>query len=353
MRPPRACNEARRGRGGCSFLAALVAIVSVTVQLCHAIGSDSELSMAREAHESRGLSNGVPAPAPHLTMMSFYGYNASAMDGWITHGVSRNMTQLLQGRASHGIAGLLRLDGTSAGILDRNTSTGRFQLTRGWQQAWADVFADASPHISSGALVGFFVGDELTAQGLPFAQLEALVDAIAATLRGGVGGCAATLSCMIYYNDSDFAMSWPYVPRNLTHFSFDYYHGVATGLHVTVWQLYKARIEPLLGNSTTRMLLVPQAFGSALDPARPIHVWSDWMLANLTQYVTWANSDTRFVGFTPWHLDDRPAVGNCSSSLWGCEEIGALGMPDVRDAFQTLGRAIVANREGHHGPRYP
>ena len=111
---------------------------------------------------------------------------------------------------------------------------------------------------------------------------------------------------------------------------------------------------PRLGPST-KMLFVPQAFGSRLDP-RPNHSLAEyegWALGNLSEYVRWSALDARLVGFNPWHLLDRPVANAtaCAARAFGCCEIGVLGtdgsggyaMPRLRATLVQLGQQVVAN----------
>jgi len=201
---------------------------------------------------------------------------------------------------------------------------------------------------SSGGKQGFFVGDELTAQGLPFADLEAVVNAVAASLAAHPELPATAR--IIYYNDSIFAAAWPYIPHNLTYFSLDYYHGLATGrVNETVWDLYNLHVFPKLGPAT-KVLFVPQAFGSAVDtrPGYTLATYEGWALGNLTEYIRWSALDERVVGFNPWHLLDRPGPTNASAcaqrgSEFGCCEIGVIGMPRLHAALVALGKEVVGN----------
>ena len=140
----------------------------------------------------------------------------------------------------------------------------------------AGIFDAARPHLVAGVLRGVMIGDELTAQGLPFASLELLIDEIAAAMAG-----VPATSRTIYYNDSIFAATWPRIPHNLTLFSLDYYHGPATGrIGRTVMDLYDEYVLPKLGPNT-KALFVPQAFGSDVG-AVSLEQYEEYALAQPT-----------------------------------------------------------------------
>ena len=273
----------------------------------------------------------------HITTMSMYGYNATLQAEWTTFGFSRDSSELVAGHALTGLPGLLRLDGGP--LLNR--TAGVLALASDWQAQLAKILEAARPHLVAGVLRGVMIGDELTAQGLPFASLELLIDKLAATLAG-----VPATSRTIYYNDSIFAATWPRIPHNLTLFSLDYYHGPATGrIGRTVMDLYNEYVLPKLGPNT-RALFVPQAFGSDVG-AVSLEQYEEYALGNLSLYVGWASADERIVGFNPWHLLDRPLPANtseCAAATFGCCERGVVSMPRLRAALEALGREIKTNR---------
>jgi hypothetical protein len=278
-----------------------------------------------------------PAPA-HATMMLTYGYDVAVQSKWTTHGCGRELPQLLEGHAATGLPGLWRID-----LHLFSFSPGNVTLTPGWRDAWKAAYATARPHLLTGALRGFFVGDELTAQMLPLADLITVVDTMRATMDADDELPAS--SRILYYNDSIYMATWKEgIPHNLTHFSLDYYHGTQTGrIGVTVWDLYETYVFPKLGPNT-KLLFVPQAYGSKVDAlGRSLAQFEDWSLGNLSEYVNWSTRDPRIIGFNPWHLLDRPAmasVAGCNTSLWGCEEVGMANMSRLLSALKVLGGDI-------------
>jgi len=125
---------------------------------------------------------------------------------------------------------------------------------------------------------------------------------------------------MVYYTESAYIGTWPYIPKNLTHFSVDDYHpswmypsthGKDDGLWVL--PIYEREVYPKLGNST-KLLVVPPAYGShnpCTSASAGSGVWctnqsySEWItlnLGNLTFYRDWAFREPRIVGFDPWPL---------------------------------------------------
>lgn len=89
----------------------------------------------------------------------------------------------------------------------------------------------------SGLFMPAFLGDELSAQGtglaphdpgaLSFRDIERWVDLVRGFLdEVAIPRAAAGVKgdLILYYTSSDYCMTWPYIPRNLTLFSVDDYH---------------------------------------------------------------------------------------------------------------------------------
>jgi hypothetical protein len=156
---------------------------------------------------------------------------------------------------------------------------------------------------------------------------------------------------MLYYTDSTYTSTWPYIPHNLTHFSLDDYH--PQWMYPALWvrAAYERFVFPKLG-PTTKLLVVPPTFGSdrpctAGAPSvfctnQSLPEWVALNLNNLSYYKSWALNDSRIVGFDPWRL--QGAYDNSSFRL------GLLDMPEVYTAYQELGQAIMRNKDHdiHH-----
>eukprot|EP00945_MAST-04E_sp_MAST-4E-sp1_P000008 g8.t1 len=179
--------------------------------------------------------NGVPG---HVNMMLSYDYNASLQHKWCTHGVSRNLTELVEGYRHYSLPGLFRVDLVFVNFT--KSKEGKISVFTDWEKRLEDTFAAASPYMTgtNPPLRGIFVGDELTAQGLPVKALKMVVDKLRAMLDLLGGGRR-----ILYYNDSIFLAAWTEnIPFNLTHFSMDYYHAISTGrVGKTVWDLIRVK----------------------------------------------------------------------------------------------------------------
>jgi hypothetical protein len=152
-------------------------------------------SVALVASGSTDAQSGATALPAHINTMLMYDYDALATRGWTTGGVSRNLSELLDGFDAAGLPGLFRID--TRLFTGGGHEPGNLTLVPDWEAQLDAAFAAARPHLrEGGALRGFFIGDELTAQGLPFADLKAVVDAVrdghpgVVTRRPLLGRCA-------------------------------------------------------------------------------------------------------------------------------------------------------------------
>ena len=116
---------------------------------------------------------------------------------WTTLGLSRELAELAAGANATGLPRLPRLDG------DLLFSSG-VTLRPDWEARLDDALEDATPLLASGALKGVFVGDEPTAQGLPYADLVEIVDRAAGWLSLNAPADAR----IVYYNDSIYVAAW-------------------------------------------------------------------------------------------------------------------------------------------------
>ena len=174
---------------------------------------------------------------------------------WMNLGHSFELTALVAGQRIMGFPALWRLDiygvpvtGPTAfnyaqGIMCMRDGVSRAcsraagdpsEMTEAWAQHWQTV----RPYILNATVNGIFVGDEVTAHGMPFEEYELIIDTVAAdlfTLRGKTPhGAPLYLMC----NEDGHASGWrgrgtnpvyphipkpwPRIPFNLTHFSMDW-----------------------------------------------------------------------------------------------------------------------------------
>jgi hypothetical protein len=198
--------------------------------------------MLKTDDDSERLSAPPVVPA-HIKIMTAFGYNASAQAGWSSFGKDFNLTNLVVGHQQHDLPGMYRIDcvgceataknepGFAHGIICDDPAAKRpagknpyhfCSRSRGDATDWDDqtkyLLGLAKPHLLSGALVGIFLGDELTSAGLPqgkdgltFADFEQWVNLVRGLLdeltqaRLAAGHAAPIL----YYCESDYISAWP------------------------------------------------------------------------------------------------------------------------------------------------
>jgi hypothetical protein len=345
--------------------------------------------------------------------MTGCGYNASAQAGWTTFGKSFNLSALVQGYRSYGLPGVYRIDcvgcseyekgnpatgipknpGFAAGVIcdshfyDPNCTTcppvyhmcskSKGDATN-WDEQTLHLLSLARPHLVSGALMGVFLGDELTASGhgshpavkgaVTFHDLEAWIDLV----RGFLDALAPARRAagvkedlILYYMSSDYSRSWPYIPRNLTLFSLDDYSPAwrypscpspcpspcycpcKTGgfprpkgcenetAGLWVYPQYNAAIfKPGRLGPNTKLLVVPPTYGSHRKCSPP-SVWctnqsyAEWLelsRGNFTFYRDWAFSDERIIGFDPFPLYGCVTEKCHATTSMG---VGLMQMPEI------------------------
>ena len=343
------------------------------------------------------------ANASHLQFMSMCDYACEIPDGadypdappwtnasWMNLGRSFELGAIAAGKKVMGFPALWRLDIYGVPLPNNSNYAQGIMCMRGGMSracsraagdpsdmatAWAKHWRTLKPFILNGTVSGVFVGDEVTAHGMPFEEYESIIDMVAAdlfTMRGKTPhGAPLYLMCNEDGHasgwrgrkpnpaDPDIPKPWPYIPFNLTHFSMDWYHdptrscrsdsdcnvpGVGTigwciadvvgglGRCSNVRDLYE-QLYPVAADHH-RFLVYPPAYGSKTfglkDDGEALQ------LANLTWYVKWAREDTRIVGFSPYQYGDDNVP----------YDLGASSLPTLWKALVALGRQIVGKRHG-------
>lgn len=215
------------------------------------------------------------------------------------------------------------------------TSTAQGLVLRSdYVQSWAAVVANATPLLANGTIFGFFLGDELTWNGLPYSALLTTVNTVRASFP----------SATIYYNEAypvftedknsyGGTIGYNAVPTGLNWISIDFYPN--EGPFTEAQTIYKTLLYPKM-TASQFALYVPPAYGTATDPqafcgnadcATAMVQWAD------DSYV-WAQNDARLVGLAPWHWHSYP-----SSEVRGFE-IGARDMPTVVAEWKKIAQSV-------------
>eukprot|EP01043_Picozoa_sp_COSAG02_P064259 COSAG02_NODE_9338_length_2251_cov_2.042751_2_plen_323_part_00 len=218
-------------------------------------------------------------------------------------------------------------------------------LVDGWQAALSRQAAALRPLIAAGKVAGVFYGDELGCCGVPFWA----VDAGISFFRGALGeehkivhhvnACQMTLGCpppprpvckncpVGCGNSSSVWLPryWPHVPAALDFVSVDVYcwpdvEACEVALAKTFYDEYVfPKISP-----TQKVWLVPglfatirQANSSAESIALSVNDSSQ--LEKMQAYAEWTASDSRIVGWMPFHYYNRVWSPTPASGSWGAQ----------------------------------
>ncbi|KAH3764036.1 hypothetical protein Pelo_4102 [Pelomyxa schiedti] len=221
-------------------------------------------------------------------------------------------------------------------LLYTTTSDGHYVLRDDYIQQWASaVSSKFRAWYDDGTIVGFFMGDELTWGGLPYADLVKTVDLVAGDFP----------SAIIYYNEAwlpfvydvdiwSEPIGYENIPANLTWVSMDYYPD--SGSIKDAQNIYTNYIYTRMSDNQ-RALFVPPCYGTVNDPVR--YCGSSDCNAAMIDWAwnsyDWISADDRMIGLNPWHW-------HCYDS--GPEshyENGAACMDDVRSNWEQITAKLV------------
>ena len=264
--------------------------------------------------------------------------------GIVTRGFSSNFTTIERGWAQNIT--------TFYAVHDVFFSNGK-GLRKDWEQAWEALQAKIDPFIRKGAIVGFFVGDELFPGKITFEEFTTALKAIQETKvkyadynlltwenEGGTGWIA------------DFKGG---IPTELDIISMDDYYMWDDKTHGPQSQVdghrnwYVKNVYPLLKSHQT-VFIVPGSFGTH-DPSPPKKGYpfgnktycyngtfegcDAYMADQANAYAQWAFEDQRVSGIAAWHWDTRK-IGVVTPY----KEIGVVDMKLTKDAWRAIGDKI-------------
>lgn len=220
-------------------------------------------------------------------------------------------------------------------------------LLDSWQSALAHQAIALRPMIATGMVAGIFYGDELSCCGVPFWA----VDAGISFFRGALGedhavvhhvnACQMTLGCPPppnrvcrncprgCGNSSSVWLPryWPRVPAALDFVSVDVYCWPDVGAcEVALAQaFYNEFVFPKL-SPHQKVWLVPGLFAT-IRPANSsaesiaLSVNDSSQLEKMQAYADWTRSDSRIVGWMPYHYYNRIWSPTPASGSWGAESM--------------------------------
>ena len=240
----------------------------------------------------------------------------------------------------------------SKGSTDTKTT-----LRKDWAVRWANrSSAVYKAQLEAGDLMGFFMGDELISNGLPYDDLVVATNAVKASFPNATVYFNAGRGSI---NDFPGEPQWTGpVPESVDWISFDMYPDIWTvgGVH----DFYRSFVFPRM-NARQRAVLVPPAYlGGGMnavggdDGGRPgfnltrtiqdcggsdcdaeMMMWAKWLFS-------WACTDSRFVGILPYMYDPGYYSKNQRpfAACTGRRSCGAKFMPRTRNVYARIGASI-------------
>lgn len=289
-------------------------------------------------------------PPGNYTWFGWYGFNATAQAGWVTSGISASVPQLIEARSLGVPRNLLSLESQ---FLHHVTRDGNPALAL--RADWRSILnASASLYtqlMANGTIHGFFFGDELMWNGLPYAELVEWSDAVRVlfpdawlweneatpvllcdptappptTCHQRYSGC-----CDIHGRPTNITNG---IPPALSSLSIDKYDWRPKDppLVPRVQAYYDAYLKPRLHPGQT-LWLVP---GSAADHA-DLHVCNTSCQDALSatdawSFYNWTMHDPLVTGMVPWPWFTYPKY------------TGTEDLPLARAAWELIGRRILGN----------
>lgn len=234
-------------------------------------------------------------------------------------------------------------------------------LRADWHRAWAALQVTLAPLVQSGAVVGFFVGDELFPGKISLADFTTCIRALQ-TFKDS----HASLGLVTWENEGstgwvkDFEKGG--IPDELDVISMDDYY--MWGWNHSKWyagddtpqkqvdghrRFYEQKIYPLL-KPHQRVFIVPGSFATRDSrPSRwyPLgnHTYcyngtvagcDSYMADQARAYGEWAAEDARVSGIFPWHWDTRDL-----GVVTPYKEVGVVDMPNTKAAWREIGARML------------
>jgi hypothetical protein len=282
--------------------------------------------------------------------MGFYSVNnPQDMQGWANSFYSTSVEQLVEGKTKYG------LDQQLLFLPQFLTSTANgLRLVPQWKSILSSGKALWTELLLNGTIVGFFLGDELMWNNLPYVELTewstALRDAFPSAFiweneAYPVYSCDPSAppptSCPVKFGP---CCSYQQVPINAT-------NGIPPGLNVTsvdiyrwnpkdgsiiakVQGYYKAYLEPRL-HPGQRLFVVPGADSSTHNSQCSPSCYDAMCASDAENFASWIAHSPVIVGAMPWSWESCGT--DCIPSL---DEIGCKHMNRTKEAWAAAGRRI-------------
>lgn len=270
-------------------------------------GSDKKCAAARASC----LQAKMAVPVGTLRWLSFWdenNYVPADFEGWANFGFTANVTRIIAG-ARRGMTHLLKLNELFWERTDGHLSP--LRLRHDYLKRWDAVWPVVAGLYHKRAIFGFFLGDELVWMGVTPKDLALAAETVKKDFPGAIiwineaagvlaGGCSHYHVCHDVKTVVPAAVSW---------ISADRYWSSpphSPGAHVAALRgIYEERIFPRL-LPHQRAILVPGSFASEHSKQCSAACFDRFMTEDALDYIEWASSEPRIVGFAPYHWNNCP-----------------------------------------------
>jgi len=270
--------------------------------------------------------------ASHLSWVGFWGVeDVSLLTGWGNFYMTHDVAQIQKAKQL-GIKIMYDLEDTFYTINAQSFLVLKTNISLIWKQAESQI----KPLYDSGLVMGFFMGDELTWNGLPYNDLVLSIEMVRASFPK---------PAIILYNEAypvftqdinshNQKIGYNTVPTALDWLSMDFYPD--EGTFQDNINIYNTKIFPKM-NIGQSALYVPPGYATSQNEARYCGIpnCTEAMLNWAVESYRWALLEQRIVGLYPWHYNSYTYA-----QLPGFE-IGVESMPAVLAKWKEIGKAII------------
>ena len=285
--------------------------------------------------------------------MGFYTVNDPLdLCGWANSYYSDNVASLVKGYTACGFRQQLFF---IEYLFIELTPTGQAALVKNWEQVLASNTPLWRDLLRNGTIIGFFLGDELMWNGLPYQSLTEWSNALRHAFPSAflweneatpVYSCDPKLppptTCPRMYGPCCSYHQKPVLPTNgippaLNVTSIDMYRwNPKSGPIVPMVQTYYDKyLKPRL-HTHQRLFVVPGADASTHNPSCTPSCYDTMCASDAVAFKEWIEQDKTIVGAYPWSWES--CGPGCIPDL---DEIGCKHMNATKAAWATSGRAII------------
>jgi hypothetical protein len=193
---------------------------------------------------------------------------------------------------------------------------------------WNAFVPQVEPLIQSGAVVGFFLGDELVWSNITWTQLNLSSSIVKQSFP----------SCWIFYNEggaplwgsynmNHFHVDYPFVPPAIDYVSTDDYDDMSA-VKNPVW-MYRKYLYPKMMHNHQRAFVIPPVYGRSDDASCSSSCWDLRQLNQTQQYFRWIEQDELIVGIDGFHMQTYGS------------DLGLVDLPQTLSCYQTLAKQLL------------